>query len=127
MNQEDLLFLLKGGHIDMQTRIEKNIWPHPPLQLKECIATIVNALNHDKYFPYTWIERQNSEFIDDVGVIEKNNEKRFVYHYREASPRDLKKISIKEEKIFNKAEPAAEYYLRNILRLPGDLDGWKVI
>jgi hypothetical protein len=127
INQEILLFLLKGGHIDMQVRIEKGIWPHPSLKLKECIIAIVNALNQDKCFPYPWINRKDGEFIDDVGALEKIDETKFIYRYREASPSNLREISVNKERVFITAQAAAEYYVRNILRLPGDLDGWKVI
>lgn len=127
MDQENLLFLLRGGHIDMPTRIEKKIWPHSPIRLNDCITVIINVLNHDKYFPQLWINRQNGELIDDTAIIEKINEAKFLYRYREASPSDLKKISISEEMVFKTAQSAAEYYLRNTLRLPGDLDGWEVV
>lgn len=127
MNQNDLLFLLKGGHVNMPARIEKGIWPHPPLNLKDCIAVIVKVLEKDKYFPSVWIDRQEGELIDDVVSIEKINDEKFFYYYREANPRNLRKISTYKEKIFKTGQDAAEYYLRNILRLPGDLDGWKVV
>ncbi len=127
MDKETLLFLLKEGHMDMLTRIEKGLWPHPPLYLKDCIIMITQALEQDKYFPYRWINKQDGELIDDVAVIEKINCENFIFHYREASPSNLKKISICEEKTFQAAQDVAEYYLRNVLHLPGDLDGWEVI
>ena len=127
MDKEDLMFLLRGGHIDMSERIKKRIWPHTPIPLNDCINVIVSILDRDKPFPHPWVNRQDGELIDDAATIEKINETKFIFHYREASPNDLRKISINRENIFKTAESAAEYYLRNILRLPGDLDGWKVI
>lgn len=127
MNHSTLIFLLKEGHIDMKTRIEKGLWPHPPLRLKDCIIAIKSELDHNNFFPYPWTDKQNGEIIDDVAAIEKIDNKKFVFHYREANPINLKKIGLNETKVFTKPEGAAEYYLRRILRLPGDLDGWKVI
>ena len=54
MDKETLLFLLKEGHMDMLTRIEKGLWPHPPLHLKDCVIAITRALEQDKYFPVPW-------------------------------------------------------------------------
>lgn len=127
MDKETLLFLLKEGHMDMSNRIGKGLWPHPPLHLKDCVIVIIEALEQDKYFPYCWIDKQDGELIDDIAVIEKINCEKFVFHYREASPSNLRKISIREEKNFKTSQAAAEYYLRKVLRLPGDLDGWKVV
>lgn len=126
MDNETLLFLLKGGHMDMPTRIEKRLWPHPPLRIKQCVSVIMSALNNTSCFPSCWVERKNGELIDDFSCIEKTTDNKFIYHYREASPYNLKLISVNEQKKFNTAEEAIKYYLHHELHLPGDLDGWKV-
>ena len=64
MDKETLLFLLKGGHMDMTTRIEKGLWPHPPLRLKECIETICEYLETNKYFPIPWVEKKDGDTYD---------------------------------------------------------------
>jgi len=61
MNNEMVLFLLKGGHLDMNERIEKKIWPHPPLKLSTLIKIITEYLKSHPVFPYEWIERKNGE------------------------------------------------------------------
>jgi hypothetical protein len=127
MDTETLLFLLKGGHINSAERIEKGIWPHPPLKLSELISVIVNHLKSNRWFPYPWVEKKNDDLIDDVSVIEKIDKEKFIYYSRSAQPINLSKIGENTKRIFKTAQSAAEYYLRNALRLPGNLDSWKVI
>ena len=127
MDRATLIFLLKEGHMDMPTRIKKGLWPHSPLQLKECIEALSDYLEINKYFPVPWVEKKDGELIGDLDTIEKNEKNQFIYRYRYSNPINLLKISDKGEKVFQKAQDAAEYYLRNVLYLPGDLDGWKVI
>ncbi len=127
MDSETIIFLLKGGHLNVEERKEKGIWPHPPLILSDLVDELVKYIKTHKWFPYEWVERKNGELIDDVSVIEKVNDKKFVYRSRAASPYDLTIITAKIEKKFKSPTKAAEYYLRNELRLPGDLDSWKVV
>ena len=111
----------------MEERFEKNIWPHPPLMLGDLINELVNYFKTNQWFPHEWVERKNGELIDDTVVIEKINENKFVYRARAADPINLKRITAKTEKVFNSAREVSEYYIRHVLNLPGDLDGWKVI
>lgn len=127
MNTETLLTLLKGDHINMDVRIEKKIWPHPPLKMSELVKVIVDYLKFNKTFPYEWIEKKNGDLIDDVSVIERMDSSHFMYRSRSAHPINLHKLDESVEKVFDSSELAAEYYLRNDLNLPGDLDGWQVV
>ena len=127
MDNNELLFLLKGGHMDMPTRIAKELWPHSPILLSECIDVILDYLESNKYFPVPWVEKKNGEFIGDWMVIEKNDENNFLYRYRYSDPVNLLKIADQGDKTFKSGYEAAKYYLQHALYLPGDLDGWKVI
>lgn len=113
--------------MDMSERIKKGIWPHPALKLSDLIKVIAEYLKSNRTFPHEWIERKNGELIDDVSVIERKGGGVFVYRSRRANPTNLRRLGKKMEKIFNTVDSAAEYYLKNDLYLPGDLDGWKVI
>jgi hypothetical protein len=126
MDKQTLLFLLKGGHMDMQVRIKKGLWPHKPLKINECVEVISEYLQSNKCFPVSWVEKKNGMLIGDLLVIEKISEKEFVCHYRYSHPTDLLKISEEGKKRFKTAQAAIKYYLRHELYLPGDLDGWKV-
>lgn len=127
MDYATMIFLLKGGHIDMPSRIKKKIWPHPPLRLKECIKAVTAYLETNKYFPAPWVEKKDGELIGDSVTIERKEKNQFIYRYCYSDPINLFKISESGKKIFKTSQEATEYYLRNVLYLPGDLDGWQVI
>jgi hypothetical protein len=127
MDSETIIYLLKGGRLNMEERKERGIWPHPPLLLQNIVDELFNYLQTHKWFPHEWVERKNGELIDDVAVIEKVNDKKVIYRARAASPYDLTIVTAKTEKTFKSVRVAAEYYLRNVLNLPGDLDSWKVV
>jgi hypothetical protein len=103
MDSETIIYLLKGGHLSMQERTERGIWPHPPLLFRDLADELVKYLETNKWFPHEWVERKNGELIDNVSVIEKT------------------------EETFHSATEAAEHYLKNALHLPGSLDKWKVV
>jgi len=127
MDKDNLLFLLKGGHIDMPMRVAKKLWPHPPLLLSECIGVILDFLKSNKFFPVPWTEKKNGELIGDLMVIEKIDANNFLCKYRYSDPVNLLKISETGEKAFKSGHDAVKYYLQHELYLPGDLDGWQVV
>jgi hypothetical protein len=127
MDSEVIIYLLKGGHIDIQEREEMGIWPHPPLLFRDLVDELVKYLETHKWFPQEWVERRNGEIIDNLEVIEKIDDQNFVYRSRIADPYDMTIIAAKSEKLFNSPTEVAEHYLKNALHLPGRLDKWKVI
>jgi len=127
MDPEVIIHLLKGGHIKIQEREEMGIWPHPPLLFRDLVNELVKYLETNKWFPHEWVERKNGELIDDVEVIEKIDDRKFIYRSRVANPRDITIIATKTEETFTSATAVAEHYLRNALQLPGRLDKWKVV
>jgi hypothetical protein len=127
MDSGTIIFLLKGGHLNMVERKEKGTWPHPPLVLEELIDELTKYLQTTKWFPHKWVERKNGELIDDVAVIEKVTDTKVIYRARAASPSNLTIITAQTEKTFGSVRDAAEYYIKNVLNLPGDLDSWQVI
>jgi hypothetical protein len=127
MDSEVIIYLLKGGHIGTQEREVMGIWPHPPLLFKDLLDELVKYIETDKWFPREWVERKNGELIDNVVVIEKINDRKFIYRSRTANPYDITMIASRTEETFNSATAVAEHYLKNALHLPGRLDKWKVV
>jgi hypothetical protein len=127
MDSETIIYLLKGGHLSMQERQEMRIWPHPPLLLGDLVDELIEYFETHRWFPHEWVERKDGETIDDVTVIEKTNDRKFVYRSRSADPHDMTKIAAKTEKIFDFATEVSYYYLRTALHLPGRLDKWLVV
>ena len=127
MNSKDIIYLLRGGHYNMEERLQKKIWPHEPLLFRNLIYEVAMILRKEKVFPHHWVKKENGELIDDVVVIEMIEKDKFIYKSRVANQSNLLCIGEQSERVFNSAEEAAESYLRSALNLPGDLDGWKVI
>ena len=127
MDSEVIIHLLKGKHIGIQEREEMGIWPHPPLLFGDLVDELVQYLETHKWFPHEWVERKDGEIIDNVIVIEKTDDRKFIYRSRSSDPYDMTKIAAKTEKIFDFATEVAEYYLKTALHLPGRLDKWLVV
>lgn len=127
MDSKTIIYLLSGGHINIQERTEMGIWPYPPLTLNDLALELTNYVKGNRWFPQEWVERSNGEIIDNVTVIEKLSDNEFLYRSRRANPRDITLIASRTEKTFNSAEEVADYYLRTALGLPGRLDKWKVV
>jgi len=127
MDPDSLKFLLSGGHYNVPDRIARGIWPHPPLKFSEVVDFLAEILKNQEWFPFQWQERKPGEFLDDVGVIERRGQNRFVYRFRRASPIDPRYASQQGELVFPNAEDAARHYLKLELLLPGDLDSWEVV
>lgn len=111
----------------MQERQEMRIWPHPPLLLGDLVDELIEYFETHRWFPHEWVERKDGETIDDVTVIEKTNDRKFIYRSRSADPHDITKIAAKTEKLFDFATEVSYYYLRTALHLPGRLDKWLVV
>jgi hypothetical protein len=128
VDDETLLLLLKGGHLDMPDRIARGIWPHAPISFDSLVAYLANVLERgDVWFPCRLEPQPLDEPIREGGTIERQEVDRYVYRARThhaASPATLSRCV---EMVFTSARAAALHYLKWDLNLPGDLDGWKVL
>jgi hypothetical protein len=127
MDSETLTYILKQGHLDMKTRIERGIWPHPPLKSEDVLSHLVKILETEKWFPHDWEPSIDGKPVKEGGVIEKRSPKEYIYRAQRSSPSNPKVLAEQIEKKFKSAKEVADFYLKHDLELPGDLDGWKVI
>ena len=127
MDPESLKFLLRGGHINMPDRIERGLWPHPPMELSEVVKHLAGILANEHWFPREWHPHLQGQPVYEGGVIEKKGQGKYIYRSARACPTNPFVIAQVADKEFANAEEAAAHYLRWDLRLPGDLDGWTVI
>ena len=51
MNDETVLYLLRGGHISMDERTKLGIWPHAPLRLGDLTRFLAAVLERERWFP----------------------------------------------------------------------------
>ncbi|MDF1746913.1 MAG: hypothetical protein P1V19_24700 [Gimesia sp.] len=120
MDSETLTFLLSGGHLNMEERSARGIWPHPPIAYSVVQTHLVQIIQNREWFPCDLSEGRD-------GVIIQNCGNTFVCHLLDYSYMGAPIISSQSQQLFITPEEAADYYLKRGLRLPGDLDGWKVV
>ena len=127
MDVVTLTFLLGHGHLNMQERVERGVWPHPPLKFDDVLRHLVQVLETEQWFPPAWRPAVPGEAICEGGAIERQSSSRYVYHWQRSDPLNPCLLAEQGETAFTSAEAVARHYLKWDLHLPGDLDGWKVI
>jgi hypothetical protein len=127
MDSETLTFLLRGEHLNMPERIERGLWPHPPLSFFDIVRHLAKVLESEKWFPREWKAAVAGESVCESGVIERQSPSRYIYRAQRHHPTNPCVLAEQTEKVFTSPEDAARFYLKWDLNLPGDLDGWKVI
>jgi hypothetical protein len=127
MDSATLTSLLRGEHLDMATRIERGLWPHPPLKLTDVLAHLVAVLQSEKWFPREWKSAEPGKPVWEGGVIERQSSSRYVYRAQRHHPTNPNILAEQTEKVFTSPEDAARFYLKWDLNLPGNLDGWTVV
>ena len=111
----------------MPERIERGLWPHPPLKLSDVVRHLARVLESERWFPREWRPASPGEPVWEGGVIERQSPSRYVYRSQRHHPVNPLTVAEQSEKVFTSAKDAAKHYLRWELNLPGDLDGWKVV
>ena len=120
MDNESLTLLLRGGHLNMEERRSRGIWPHPPLLYSDVLQHLVGIIEREEWFPCDLSEGRE-------GVVIQNTGEKYICHLLCYSAFGPPTVSHKGQKVFATADKAADFYLRNDLRLPGDMDSWQVI
>jgi len=127
MDAETLTFLLSGGRLSLSERIERGLWPHPPLILSNLVCHLACIIEAEQWFPRPWRPAVAGEPIWEGGVIERISPRRYIYRTQHHHPLYPTLLAGQTEKVFISSNRAAAYYLKWDLNLPGDLDGWQVI
>jgi hypothetical protein len=127
MDSATLTSLLRGEHLNMPDRIERGVWPHPPINFSDLVTHLVAVLQSEKWFPREWKPAEPGKPVWEGGVIERQSSSRYVYRAQRHHPTQPNILAEKTEKVFSSPEDAARHYLKWDLNLPGNLDGWTVV
>ena len=127
MDDDTLTLLLRGGHITLEERTARGVWPHPPLRLRALARLVARRVREDGWFPRPWEPHVPGRSVLERGMIERRGPLNYVYRAQRHSATDTTRLVETTERRFLTATAAARHYLRWDLRLPGDLDGWKVV
>lgn len=126
MDPSDLTELLGGHHFSMPERIARGMWPHSPLKLESLVAHLAAVLSSRRWFPEPFAPPRSGEPVADIAVVECRGPSEYIVHLQASGPSGLT-VAGYVARTFDSAATAAEHYLRVGLRLPGNLDGWKVV
>jgi len=117
---------LRGGHISIPDRIERGLWPHPPMKLPDVVTHLAGILMDEHWFPCEWHPHLQGQPVYAGGVIESKGPEKYIYRSARAWPTNPFVTAEVTEEGFANAEEAAAHYIRWDLHLPGNLGGWKV-
>jgi hypothetical protein len=126
MPPDILTFILRGGHLNVEERKAKGLWPNERLQYSEVIQHLVTVIKREEWFPQAMPKHKPGELVYEGTVIQKLSKSCFVCHSRRPSVYDLRILAEESQKKFTRARDAAEFYLKWELHLPGRLDSWVV-
>lgn len=126
MPPDILTFLLRGGHLNVDERKEKGLWPNERLRYSEVLDHLATVLELEEWFPRVMPEHKPGDLVYEGTVVQRISPSRFVCHSRRPSVYDLCTLAEESHKEFPKARDAAEFYLKWELNLPGRLDSWIV-
>jgi len=127
MDSETLNCLLRGDHISVPDRIERRLWPHPPLCLSNVLEVLADIREQERWFPREWYPHMQGQGVYEGRVIERKTPHKYIYRAARALASNPFALAEVTEKVFANSGDAARHYLKWDLHLPGELDGWKVI
>lgn len=126
MDAESLTQILSGHHFNMIERRDRGIWPHPPIPLQEIVQHLVALLETREWFPPPLVPAQPDGPVADCTAIVCRTDGTFAVHVQRSGSHPYI-LAGQGVRIFDRAEDAAAAFLKAEFRLPGDLDGWKVV
>jgi hypothetical protein len=126
MPPDILTFLLRGGHLNVEERQAKGLWPNERLQYSEVLDHLANVIQQEEWFPRMMPEHKAGDLVYEGTVVQRVSPSRFMCHSRKPSVYDLGTVAEESHQEFRGAREAAEFYLKWELNLPGRLDSWIV-
>ena len=118
MPPEILTLLLRGGHLNVEERKAKGLWPNETLRYSEVLSHLTAIIQQ---------EDRPGDLVYEGTVIQRVSPTRFTCRSRRPSVCDLRTIAEESSKDFRNANDAAAFYLKWELNLPGRLDSWPVV
>jgi len=126
MPPDILTSLLRGGHLSVEERKAKGLWPNERLQYSEVLDHLAAVIAQEKWFPQMMPEHRQGDVVYEGTVVQRVSPCRFVCHSRRLSVYDLHVVAEESRQEFHTVREAAEFYLKWELNLPGSLDSWLV-
>lgn len=126
MPPDILTFLLRGGHLNVEERKAKGLWPNESLRYSDVLDHLAGLIQTEEWFPRIMPEHKPGDLVYEGTVVHRVSPSRFVCHSRRPSVYDLRAVAEEAQKEFSTAREASEFYLKWELSLSGRLDSWLV-
>ncbi len=126
MPPDILTMLLRGGHLNVEERKAKGLWPNETLRYSEVRDHLSAIIKKEEWFPREMPTHKDGDLVYEGTVIHRVSPTRYICHSRRPSVYDLSEIAEDSQKEFRRVKDAAEFYLKWELNLPGRLDSWPV-
>jgi len=126
MPPEILTFLLRGGHLNVEERKAKGLWPNERLKYSEVLDHLAGVIENEEWFPRMMPKHKLGELVYEGTVIRRLGRNHFVCHSSRPSVHDLRVVGEQSTHECRSARDAAAYYLKWELNVPGTLDSWVV-
>ena len=126
MDDATLLEILSGRHFNMHERVERGIWPHPPIAFAHVVHVLARVIQEQEWFPRAYQPGLRGQWVPDVTAIENCGAGCFRVHYQRAGALG-NTIAAQGAREFSSAAEAVVFFLKAEFHLPGDLDGWQVV
>lgn len=126
MDADTLTEILSGKHLSMPERIMRGAWPHPPLIFDDLVEHLAKIVAPHVWFPMPFRAAEPGDFVADLTAVEHRGPHEYIVHVQRAGPSGYT-VAGAIERRFDSPRDAAAFFLRAEFRLPGDIDGWKVV
>lgn len=126
MPPDILTMLLRGGHLNVEERKAKGLWPNENLCYSEVRDHLSAIIKKEEWFPREMPTHKDGDLVYEGTVIQRVSPTKYICHSRRPSVYDLSAMAEDSQKEFRSARDAAEFYLKWELNLPGRLDSWPV-
>jgi len=126
MPPDVLTYLLRGGHLNVEERQAKGLWPNERLRYSEVLDHLTALIEQAEWFPGRMPDHRPGDFVSEGNVVQRVSSAQFVCHGRRHLAHDPRTMAEEWHREFPTAREAAEFYLKWQLNLPGRLDSWIV-
>ncbi len=126
MDADTLTEILSGKHLSMPDRVVRGVWPHPPLILADLVEHLAKIVASRDWFPKPFRRAEPGHLVADLTAVERRGAHEYIVHVQRSGPSGFT-VAGAAERRFHSPRDAAAFFLRAEYRLPGDIDGWKVV
>ena len=82
MDPATLTYLLSGGHLGMKERMDRGLWPHPPLKYDDVLTHLAAMLEASEWFPYPREPHIPGNAVDEWIVVERRSSRDYWCHWQ---------------------------------------------